>query len=116
VLSNPGRGIYGYVNYNKTVAHVPTSSQPYRQTPDSCYRFTGNGDLWPDVGAFKSDAEALWAAIHGMPQSTKRMNPEDLNQTFALQAWSITRRALLFPVMGLRIVALELLTAGSRIR
>jgi hypothetical protein len=69
VLSNPGRGIYRYVNYNDAVAHVPTDTVLYRQTPQTCYRFTEDGNLDTDDGSFKGDVESLRAAVAGLPAS-----------------------------------------------
>jgi hypothetical protein len=71
VLSNSGRGIYRYVNYNDAVTHVPTESLFYRQTPEKCYRFTADGDLDTDDSSFKGDIESLRAAIVGLPASIK---------------------------------------------
>jgi Lipase (class 3) len=71
VLSNPGKGICRYVNYNDAVAHVPTDSLLYRQTPESCYRFTIDGSLDSDDGSFKGDVESLRAAIAGFPASVR---------------------------------------------
>lgn len=71
VLSNPGRGIYRYVNFNDAVAHVPTNGLLYCQTPDACYRFLEDGSLDTDDGSFKGDMEALRAAVVGLPKSLK---------------------------------------------
>jgi hypothetical protein len=76
VLSNTGRGIYRYVNFNDAVAHVPTESLFYRQTPEKCYRFDNDGNLDTDDSTFKGDAESLKAAIFGLPPSLK---PGDLD-------------------------------------
>jgi hypothetical protein len=76
VLSNTGRGIYRYVNYNDAVTHVPTESLFYRQTPEKCYRFDTDGNLDTDDSTFKGDAESLKAAIFGLPASIK---PGDLD-------------------------------------
>jgi Lipase (class 3) len=69
VLANPGKGIHRYVNYNDVVAHVPTESLLYRQTPDSCCRFTADGNLEPDDGSFKGDVISLRAAVAAIPSS-----------------------------------------------
>jgi hypothetical protein len=71
VLSNTGQGIYRYVNYNDAVAHVPTESLFYRQTPEKCYRFDDDGNLDTDDSTFKGDVESLQAAILGLPASIK---------------------------------------------
>ena len=71
VLSSPGARVYRYVNYNDAVAHVPTESLFYRQTPGACYRFTTTGDLESDDGSLKGDIESLRAAIVGLPRSIK---------------------------------------------
>jgi triacylglycerol lipase len=78
VLSNSGRGIYRYVNYNDAVTHVPTESLLYRQTPEKCYRFTANGDLDIDDSSFKGDIESLRAAIVGLPSSLKADNLDNV--------------------------------------
>jgi len=78
VLSNPGRGIYRYVNYNDAVTHVPTESLLYRQTPERCYRFTADGSLDTDDGSFKGDIESLRAAIAGLPSSIRFQNLDDV--------------------------------------
>jgi len=70
-LSNRGKGIYRYVNYNDAVAHVPTESLLYRHTPEKCYRFAENGDLDTDDSSFKGDIESLRLAIVGLPSSIK---------------------------------------------
>jgi hypothetical protein len=71
VLSNAGLGIYRYVNYNDAVAHVPTESLFYRQTPEKCYRFDDEGNLDTDDSTFKGDVASLRAAILGLPASIK---------------------------------------------
>jgi hypothetical protein len=71
LLSNRGRGIYRYVNYNDAVTHVPTESLLYRLTPEKCYRFTEDGDLDTDDSSFKGDIESLRLAIAGLPSSIK---------------------------------------------
>jgi hypothetical protein len=76
VVSNTGRGIYRYVNYNDAVAHVPTESLFYRQTPEKCYRFDDDGNLDTEDSTFKGDVQSLQAAILGLPASIK---PGDLN-------------------------------------
>jgi Lipase (class 3) len=70
-LSNPGRGIYRYVNYNDAVAHVPAESLLYRQAPKACYRFTAYGDLDTGEDSFKGDVDSLSAAIAGLPSSLR---------------------------------------------
>ena len=77
IASNPGRGIYRYVNENDAVAHVPTDSLLYRQTPAGCYRFSQEGNLDVDDGCFHGDVESLRAAITGLPVS---LNFGDLDQ------------------------------------
>lgn len=67
VLSNPGRGIYRYVNYNDAVAHVPLESLLYQHSPLPCYRFDDNGTLAPDEGSFRGDVDALRMAVFGLP-------------------------------------------------
>jgi hypothetical protein len=76
VVSNTGRGIYRYVNYNDAVAHVPTESLFYRQTPEKCSRFDNDGNLGTEDSTFKGDVQSLQAAILGLPASIK---PGDLN-------------------------------------
>jgi hypothetical protein len=71
LLSNRGRGIYRYVNFNDAVAHVPTESLLYRHTPEKCYRFTEAGDLDTDDSSFKGDIESFRLAIVGLPSSIK---------------------------------------------
>jgi hypothetical protein len=78
VLSNNGRGIYRYVNYNDAVTHVPTESLFYRQTPEKCYRFTADGDLDTDDSSFKGDIESLRAAIVGLPGSIKTGDQDNI--------------------------------------
>jgi len=67
VLSNPGRGIFRYVNFNDAVAHVPLESLLYRQTPDTCHRLDQEGDLGEDDGAFKGDISSLRAVLTNLP-------------------------------------------------
>jgi hypothetical protein len=69
VLSNPGRGIHRYVNYNDAVAHVPLESLLYQHAPNPCYRFTIDGNLDSDDGSFKGDIESLRAAVVGLPEN-----------------------------------------------
>jgi hypothetical protein len=76
VLSNPAKGINRYVNFNDAVAHVPTESLLYRQTPEKCYRFDGDGNLDTEDSTFRGDVEALRTAILGLPASIKA---EDLD-------------------------------------
>ena len=72
VLSNTGRGIYRYVNFNDAVAHVPTESLFYRQTPETAYRFAADGVLDEITdSAFQGDVESLRAAIFGLPPSIR---------------------------------------------
>jgi hypothetical protein len=71
VLSNNAKGIYRFVNLNDAVAHVPTESLLYRQTPEKCYRFDGDGNLDIDDSTFQGDVESLRAAIFGLPASIK---------------------------------------------
>ena len=77
-LSNPGRGIYRYVNYNDAVTHVPTESLLYRQTPKACYRFTAEGDLDTGDDSFDGDVNALGAAVAGLPNSIELGNLDDI--------------------------------------
>lgn len=78
VLSNSGRGIYRYVNYNDAVTHVPLESLFYRQTPEKCFRFDQHGNL--DIGdsSFKGDVQALQTAIAGLPASIKGGNLDEI--------------------------------------
>jgi Lipase (class 3) len=69
VLSNSGRGICRYVNYNDAVAHVPLESLLYRHSPMPCYRFDENGVLGQDDGSFKGDVQSLRAAVTSLPSS-----------------------------------------------
>jgi triacylglycerol lipase len=71
VLSNPGRGICRYVNYNDAVAHIPLESLLYRQSPLPCYRFDENGVLGQDDDSFKGDVAALRTAVIGLPASIR---------------------------------------------
>ena len=66
VLSNPGKGIFRYVNLNDPVAHIPLESFLYLHAPEECSRFDGNGSLDRDNGAFNGDAAALRIAIGGL--------------------------------------------------
>jgi hypothetical protein len=77
-LSNPGRGIYRYVNYNDAVTHVPIDSLLYRQVPEACYRFTADGDLDTSDDSFKGDIESLRAAITGFPSGVRLDNLDDI--------------------------------------
>jgi hypothetical protein len=79
-LSNPGRGIYRYVNYNDAVTHVPTESLLYKQTPTASYRFNANGELEAGGDTFEGDVDAMRAAIKGLPSSIK---PGDLDNIAA---------------------------------
>ena len=76
VLTNFGRGIYRFVNYKDVVAHIPTESLIYRQTPDSCYRITEEGNLETDDSSFRGDVHSLQAAITGLPAA---LHLADLN-------------------------------------
>jgi len=67
VMSNPGRGIRRFVNFNDAVAHVPLESLLYRQSPEQCYRFDDNGNLGSDGDTFGGDIDALRAAVNGLP-------------------------------------------------
>ena len=78
VLSNTGKGIYRYVNYNDAVAHVPPESLLYRQTPEKCFRFDQDGNLDIDDSSFKGDVEALQTAIAGLPGSIKTGNLDEI--------------------------------------
>ena len=66
-LSQPGRGMFRYVNFNDPVAHVPLESFLYRQVPEECWRFNEAGELAPDDGSFQGDERAFAAAIKGLP-------------------------------------------------
>ena len=79
VLSNPGRGIYRFVNYNDAVTHVPTDSLLYRQTPQNCYRFTEDGELGTDDGSFKGDIQSLKAAVAKFPSSISLSNLDEVD-------------------------------------
>jgi hypothetical protein len=68
VVSNPGRGMFRYVNLNDPVAHVPLESFLYRQVPEVSWRFDANGNLAEDNGSFQGDERALAASIKGLPQ------------------------------------------------
>ena len=78
VLSNTGRGIYRYVNYNDAVAHVPTESLFYRQTPEKCYRFDDDGNLDTEDSTFKGDVQSLQAAILGLPASIRARDLDNI--------------------------------------
>jgi hypothetical protein len=69
VLSNQGRGIYRYVNYDDAVTHVPLDSLLYRQSPQAGYRFDADGNLDTYDGAFLGDLASLRAAVAGLPDS-----------------------------------------------
>jgi hypothetical protein len=71
VLSNQGRGINRFVNFNDAVTHVPLENFLYRQTPQECYKFSEDGDLDTDDSRFHGDVESLRAAILGLPASIK---------------------------------------------
>jgi hypothetical protein len=68
VLSQPGKGVFRYVNLNDPVAHIPLESCLYRQVTESCLRFDENGNLGKDDGTFKGDVQALRVAIAGLPK------------------------------------------------
>jgi len=74
VLSNKGRGIYRFVNFNDAVTHVPLENFLYRQTPQECYKFSADGDLDTDDSRFHGDVESLRAAVLGLPGSVKTGN------------------------------------------
>ena len=78
VLSNRGRGIFRYVNYNDAVTHVPLEGLLYRQTPEECYRFNTAGELDIADSSFKGDIESLQAAIVGLPGSIKTGNLDNI--------------------------------------
>lgn len=80
VMSNPGRGIYRFVNYDDAVTHVPLESVLYRQVPGECYRFNEDGVLDRDDGSFKGDVMSLEAAVVGLPGC---MKPGDLDKVDA---------------------------------
>ena len=67
-LSQPGRGIFRYVNLDDPVAHVPLESCLYRHVPESCLRFDKQGNLMEDDGSFKGDVDALRVSIEGLPR------------------------------------------------
>jgi hypothetical protein len=71
VLSNQGRGICRFVNFNDAVTHVPLENFLYRQTPQECYKFSADGDLDTDDSRFHGDVESLRAAVLGLPASIK---------------------------------------------
>jgi hypothetical protein len=77
-LSNYGRGIFRYVNYNDAVTHVPTESLFYKQTPPVCYKFDEEGNLGTDDETFRGDREALRAALAALPASLKLGNLADV--------------------------------------
>jgi len=80
VLSNPGRGIFRYVNFNDAVVHVPLESLLYRQTPDACHRLDQDGDLGDDDGSFKGDISSLRAVL---TKVSSQIPVADLNQIAA---------------------------------
>jgi hypothetical protein len=67
-MSNPGRGIRRFVNFNDAVAHVPLESFLYRQTPAQSYRFDENGNLGSGDDTFDGDIESLRTAVNGLPE------------------------------------------------
>ena len=69
VMSNPGRGIRRFVNFNDAVTHVPLESFLYRQTPAPSYRFDENGNLGSGDDTFGGDIEALRTAVNGLPKN-----------------------------------------------
>jgi hypothetical protein len=69
VISNPGKGIYRFVNFNDAVAHIPLESLLYKHSPVQCCRFSENGVLSPDGDAFCGDVGALSTAVYGLPAS-----------------------------------------------
>jgi hypothetical protein len=71
VLSNQGRGIYRFVNFNDAVTHVPLENFLYCQTPQQCYKFSADGDLDTDDSRFRGDVESLRAAVLSLPASIK---------------------------------------------
>ena len=71
VMSNPGRGIYRYVNYNDAVAHIPLEGLLYEHAPTQCCRIDENGRLGPADGSFKGDIESLRASVIALPRSIR---------------------------------------------
>lgn len=71
LLSNPGRGIHRYVNFNDVVAHVPLDGLLYRQTPELCYRINEDGTIDSDDGSFRGDVNSLRAAVLSLPASLR---------------------------------------------
>jgi len=69
VMSNPGRGIYRFVNFNDAVAHIPPEGLLYKQSPSQCYRFDKDGNLTQDSDTFGGDVESLRTAVTGLPGS-----------------------------------------------
>jgi hypothetical protein len=78
VLSNQGRGIYRFVNFNDAVTHVPLENFLYRQTPQECYKFSEDGDLDTDDSRFHGDVESLRAAVLNLPASIKTGDLADI--------------------------------------
>jgi hypothetical protein len=69
VLSRPGQPVYRFVNVNDAVAHVPLKSLLYRHGPEQSLRFDGEGNLKDAQEEFLGDANALRAAVEGLPPS-----------------------------------------------
>lgn len=67
VMSNAGRGIYRFVNFNDAVTHVPLESVAYRHAPAECYKIADNGDIDADRGSFLGDVAALRTSISALP-------------------------------------------------
>lgn len=78
VLSNYGRGIFRFVNYNDAVAHVPLESLLYTHVPARCHRFANDGSLDLDDGSFKGDVESLRAAVFSLRISPDYSNLHDI--------------------------------------
>jgi hypothetical protein len=74
VMSNPGRGICRYVNFNDAVAHVPPENLLYKHAPEHCYRFDENGNLSMGGDLFSGDLVALRAAVYGLPHSLQGLD------------------------------------------
>lgn len=74
VMSNPGRGVYRFVNFNDAVAHVPPESLFYKHAPSQCYRFDENGNLSQDGDTFGGDVDSLRAAVNGLPAGLRTVD------------------------------------------
>ena len=82
LMSDPGLGIFRYVNEDDTVTHVPTDGPFYRQAPAECLRFDAGGNLSPDTSTLNADLGALCDLLRTLPQTVNEAARDgvDLNR------------------------------------